>query len=244
MTTPGPRPLADRAVLVIGGSSGIGYEVARRARGAGARVTITGRDERRLAAAAERLGAGARRLDAHDEAQLESAFAGLRPVDHIVSMVGDSMAGGFLQTAPQTMQHVLRSKFLTNWAIGRHAARTLAAGGSLTYTSGTGGRPHEISATYVANLAISALVQGLAHEMAPRQRVNAVAPTFMGTGTAFWRNIPPAELGGQEAAFAASVPLRRVATTGEVAAAYLHLMTNTFITGQVLAVDGGVMLAI
>jgi len=123
----------------------------------------------------------------------------LRPVDHIVSMVGDSMAGGFLQTAPQTMQHVLRSKFLTNWAIGRHAARTLAAGGSLTYTSGTGGRPHEISATYVANLAISALVQGLAHEMAPRQRVNAVAPTFMGTGTAFWRNIPPAELGGQQA---------------------------------------------
>ena len=92
---------------------------------------------------------------------------GLRPVDHIVSMVGDSMAGGFLQTAPQTMQHVLRSKFLTNWAIGRHAARTLAAGGSLTYTSGTGGRPHEISATYVANLAISALVQGLAHEMGP-----------------------------------------------------------------------------
>src|SRR5262249_31418663 len=158
-------------------------------------------------------------------------------------MVGDSMAGGFLQTTPQTMQHVLRSKFLTNWAIGRHAARTLAAGGSLTYTSGTGGRPHEISATYVANLAISALVQGLAHEMAPRQRVNAVAPTFMGTGTAFWRHIPPAELGGQQAAFAASVPLRRVATTAEVAAAYLHLMTNTFTTGQVLAVDGGVMLA-
>jgi len=39
------------------------------------------------------------------------------------------------------------------------------------------------------------------------------------------------------------VPLRRVATTAEVAAAYLHLMTNTFTTGQVLAVDGGVMLA-
>ena len=39
------------------------------------------------------------------------------------------------------------------------------------------------------------------------------------------------------------MPLRRLATTGEVAAAYLLLMTNTSITGQVLAVDGGVMLA-
>jgi NAD(P)-dependent dehydrogenase (short-subunit alcohol dehydrogenase family) len=38
------------------------------------------------------------------------------------------------------------------------------------------------------------------------------------------------------------LPLKRVATIAEVAAAYLHLMTNTFITGQVLAVDGGVML--
>jgi NAD(P)-dependent dehydrogenase (short-subunit alcohol dehydrogenase family) len=228
---------------VIGGSSGIGYEVAGQASLAGASVTITGRDERRLAAAAARLGAGAHRLDAHDEAQLESAFDALGPVDHVVSMVGDSMAGGFLQTSPETMRHVLRSKFLANWAIGRHAARTLAEGGSLTYTAGTGGRPHEVSATYVANLAIGALVQGLAYEMAPRHRVNAVAPTFMGTATGFWRDMPPAQVADLEAGFAATLPLRRLATASEVAAAYLLLMINTSITGQVLAVDGGVMLS-
>src|SRR5215472_15324536 len=148
-------------------------------------------------------------------------------------MVGDSMAGGFLQTAPQTMQHVLRSKFLTNWAIGRHAARTLAAGGSLTYTSGTGGRPHEISATYVANLGIGALVQGLAAELAPGIRVNAIAPTFMGTATAFWRGMPPSDLAAAAAAFRARVPLKRLATAAEAAAAYIHLITNSFITGQV-----------
>jgi NAD(P)-dependent dehydrogenase (short-subunit alcohol dehydrogenase family) len=138
---------------------------------------------------------------------------------------------------------VLDSKFLANWAIGQHAARILAEDGSLTYTSGTGGRPHEVSATYVANLGIGALVQGLAVEMAPRHRVNAVAPTFMGTATAFWRDTPPDELARQQAAFAAGVPLRRTAATSEVADAYLLLMTSTFITGQVLAVDGGVMLA-
>ncbi|HEX6518475.1 MAG TPA: SDR family oxidoreductase [Streptosporangiaceae bacterium] len=230
-------------ILVIGGSSGIGYEIARQAAGAGASVTITGRDERRLAAAAKRLGAQARCLDAHDKDQLEAAFAAVRQADHVVSMAGDSMAGGFLQTTPETMRHVLHSKFLANWMIGRHAARILAPGGSLTFTSGTGGRPHEVSATYVANLGISALVQGLAVEMAPRHRVNAVAPTFMGTATAFWRDTPADELASQQAAFAATVPLRRTATASEVAAAYLMLMTSTFVTGQVLAVDGGVMLA-
>jgi hypothetical protein len=68
-------------------------------------------------------------------------------------MVGDSMAGGFLTTTPTTMRHVLDSKFWANWTIARHAAGTLNTGGSITFTAGTGGRPRQISASYVANLA-------------------------------------------------------------------------------------------
>jgi NAD(P)-dependent dehydrogenase (short-subunit alcohol dehydrogenase family) len=231
-------------VLVIGGSSGIGYEVARQAGALGARVVIAGRDQTKLSAAAERLGEAVRavRLDAHDETALERVFSELEPVDHVISMVGDSMAGGFLTTPPETMRHVWHSKFYSNWMIGRHAAGVLAEGGSLTFTSGTGGRPQEISATYVANLGITALVQGLAAELAPRGRVNAVAPTFMGAATAFWRSVSADELDSLQAGFAQSVPLGRLATVSEVASAYLQLMRNTFVTGQVLAVDGGVML--
>jgi NAD(P)-dependent dehydrogenase (short-subunit alcohol dehydrogenase family) len=115
-------------------------------------------------------------------------------------------------------------------------------GGSLTFTAGTGGRAHEISASYVANLGIGAMVEGLAAELAPRVRVNAVAPTFMGTATAFWRNVAPAELEAEEAVFGQRVPLQRLGRVEEIASAYLHLMTNGFITGQMLAVDGGVTL--
>jgi NAD(P)-dependent dehydrogenase (short-subunit alcohol dehydrogenase family) len=159
-------------------------------------------------------------------------------------MVGDSMAGGFTTTTPETMRHVLGSKFWANWTISRHAAQVLGEGSSLTFTSGTGGRPHEISATYVANLGLGALVQGLAVELAPRTRVNAVAPTFMGTATAFWKDVAAEELRRQEAAFGEHVPLRRVATVSEVAATYVHLIANSFITGQTVAVDGGVMLTV
>ena len=236
--------LEGQAVLVIGGSSGIGHEVARQAIELGAHVTIAARNPSKLAAAAQRFGGAVRMVvvDAHEEAQVESAFSDLDGFDHIVSMVGDSMSGGFLTTGQETMRHVLHSKFWSNWIIGRHAAGTIRAGGSMTFTSGTGGSPHEVSASYVANLCISALVQGLAYELAPRVRVNAVAPTFMGSSTSFWKDLPAGGLQRAQDEFAEKVPLERTATPEEVASAYIHLMGNGFITGQVLPVDGGVML--
>jgi NAD(P)-dependent dehydrogenase (short-subunit alcohol dehydrogenase family) len=233
--------LTNRTVVVIGGSSGIGAQIAQQAADRGADVVITGRDQDRLAAAAAHI--GARRaipFDAHDDDAVRTFFADLGPVDHLVSMVGDSMAGGFLTTTPATMRHVLDSKFWANWTIARHGAVSLTAGGSITFTAGTGGRPHEISASYVANLALGALVQGLAVELAPDVRANAVAPTFM--DTAFWKDMPRAELQATKERFATRVPLSRLGNVQEVAAAYLHLMTNGFITGQVLAIDGGIML--
>jgi NAD(P)-dependent dehydrogenase (short-subunit alcohol dehydrogenase family) len=138
------------------------------------------------------------------------------------------------------MRHVLHSKFWTNWMIGRLAASKLREGGSITFTAETGGRPHDVSATYVANLGVGALVQGLAVELAPHIRVNAVAPTFM--ETPFWRDLPQDQLDAVKADVEERVPLRRLGTIDEVASAYVHLMTNGFISGQVLAVDGGVLL--
>jgi len=157
-------------------------------------------------------------------------------------MIGDSMAGGFMTTPPETMRHVLHSKFWTNWLIAKHAVPRLRHGGSMTFTSGTGGLAHEISATFVANLAIGALVAGLASELAPRVRVNAVAPTFMGAHTRFWREMATAQLEAAEAGFRESVPLKWIASVEEVASTYLHVMSNGYITGQFVAVDGGVML--
>jgi NAD(P)-dependent dehydrogenase (short-subunit alcohol dehydrogenase family) len=237
--------LEGQTVLVVGGSSGIGQEVARQAAEERARLIIAGRNPAKLADAAERLNGAVQTiaLNAHDEAELESAFSDLDTLDHVVSMVGDSMAGGFLTTDLDTMRHVLHSKFWSNWIIGRNAADKLREGGSMTFTSGTGARAHEASATSVANLGVSALVQGLAYELAPRLRVNAVAPTFMGTATSFWRDLPENELEQAQARFAELVPLKRLGTPKQVASTYLHLITNDFITGQVVPVDGGVMLS-
>ena len=237
--------LVGQTILVIGGSSGIGQEIARQASEEGARLILAGRNPAKLAAAAEGLSPAVQSvvLDAHDEVAMEAAFSTLEALDHVVSMVGDSMSGGFLTTEPETMRHVLHSKFWSNWIIGRSAAGRIRDRGSMTFTSGTGGRAHEASATFVANLGISALVQGLAYELAPRLRVNAVAPTFMGTATSFWRDLPENKVEQAQARFAELVPLKRLGTSKQVASTYLHLITNDFITGQVVPVDGGVMLS-
>jgi NAD(P)-dependent dehydrogenase (short-subunit alcohol dehydrogenase family) len=234
------RRLNGHTVAVIGGSSGIGFETARLAGALGAEVIITGRHETKLRDAAQRLAARSAALDAHDEGQLAAFLEQLDGVDHLVSTIGDSMSGGFMTTTAKTMQHILMSKFLTNWIIARDAAPRLNRPGTITLTAGTGGRPHDISATYVANLGIGALVQGLAVELAPGIRVNAVAPTFM--NTPFWKHMTRTEFDTAAAQFANETPLRRLGTVTEVASTFIHLITNGFITGQVIAVDGGVML--
>ncbi len=237
--------LTDKRILIIGGSSGIGLRVAELAAAEGAGLVITGRDAARLGSAKNRLdksGADVRAvaLDAHDHTALAAFFQQSGPFDHGVSMVGDVMGGGFMAADMATIRHVMESKFFTNVLIGKLAAEKINAGGSLIFTSGTGGRAQNACASYVGNLAIQALVEGLAAELAPKVRINTVAPTW--TVTPFWRDVPREQLQETRGYFENAIPLKRTATLDEIASAYIFLMKNSFITGQKVAVDGGIML--
>ena len=237
--------LADHTVVIIGGSSGIGLRVAERAAQQGARLVIAGRNPERLLAANGRLkslGASveSHQIDAHNHAALAAWFDTLPHFHHLVSMVGDVMGGGFLQADMAEIRRVMESKFFTNVRIGQLAAGKLQQGGSLLFTSGTGGRAQHACASYVGNLGINALVQGLAAELAPKARVNAVSPTW--TLTPFWRDMPLAQVEQIKARFEQDIPLQRLAGIDELASAYLFLLQNDFITGQHIAVDGGIML--
>jgi NAD(P)-dependent dehydrogenase (short-subunit alcohol dehydrogenase family) len=234
--------LDGKVVVIIGGSSGIGLEVGVQARAQGAKLVLVGRTADKVKHAAAQVGAGTVALtaDAHDHETLEDLFTRLPPFDHLVSLVGDTMAGGYLDAPLEVMRHVVESKFWTNLLIGRLAAARIRDGGSLVFTSGTGARAHEASASYMANSALSCMVEGMASELAPRVRVNVVAPTFM--DTALWRDRDHDYVQRRKEGFAAVAALKRLGTPEETAHAYVFLMTNTFTTGQTIKVDGGVML--
>jgi NAD(P)-dependent dehydrogenase (short-subunit alcohol dehydrogenase family) len=110
----------------------------------------------------------------------------------------------------------------------------------MTFTSGSGVRAQDAAASYVANGALAAMAQGLGSELGPRVRVNVVAPAFM--DTALWRAKPREDIDARIRAYSQVNPLGRLGTPEEVASAYIFLMTNTYMTGQVLQIDGGMML--
>ncbi len=234
------QTLQNKRILVLGGTSGFGEEVARQALQQDAQVMIVGRDPERFQQALGRLMAVGRvagqSFDVRDEAALATYLSQVGPIDHVVSMVGGALSGGFLDTPLSEIRAAVEAKFFTNVMIAQQAVKHLAPGGSLIFTAGAGGHPQDASGAIVGNQAIGTLVQGLALEMAP-QRANAVAPTWTPTG--LWRDLPTQQLQQNETATAQQIPLHRVATVAEVASAYLYLMQNNYVTGQVLTVDGG-----
>jgi NAD(P)-dependent dehydrogenase (short-subunit alcohol dehydrogenase family) len=123
----------------------------------------------------------------------------------------------------------------------KHAARTIATGGSITLTDGTiAHRPRKGAALSTAMAgAIEHLTRGLAVDLAP-VRVNAVCPALVLTEV--WDSIPEEVRAQRLRRMTEHQPLPRPGSPAEVAQAYLYLMKGGYTTGQVLKVDGGATL--
>ena len=228
-------------VVVFGGSSGIGEAVAHAFATAGDRVTIIGRDPRKLAAARERLpdGVTARPVDATDRRAVEALFAELGPFDHLVLSISGGKGGGpFRQLALDDLRSGIEHKLLAQLSVAQAALVTIAASGSITFVSSASGRMAIANTAGLAaiNAGLEAAVRTLALELAPL-RVNAVSPGII--DTPWWDAAPAALKTGAFAQAADSLPVRRVGRPEDVAAAIAMVATNGFMTGTVIAVDGG-----
>lgn len=235
-------PLEGHHVAVIGGSSGIGLAVARTAAARGARVTVTGRDPDRLAAAVAAIGASARgeAFDGTAPEEVAAFFGGCGTIDHLVSCIGFSEPGTLLGHAEDRARRVIEHKFWAQLRIVRLALPAMARDGSITLTGGTAadraGVPHPAAFSIIGNTALGALVQGLAAEIAP-VRINVVEPTV--TDTPLIDVMPPERKAAYFAQFAATSPVGRVPRPDEVALSYIHAMESGLVNGDRLRPDGG-----
>lgn len=231
--------LEGERVVVVGGSSGIGLETARLALAAGASVTIAGRSEDRLRRAAADLGGAVRSVvaDVTDDGSVKALFDGETRVDHVFLPAGEIKPGGgdVLGADLSALRSILESRLLGVVHVVRRA-RPKMAGGSITLMSGLyANRPAPGAALGAAAVAaIDGMTRALALDLAPI-RVNAVAPGLI--DTPLWDSFGPQR--DAILAQATALPVGRIGRPDEVAAAVLLLMSNGFVTGTVLAIDGG-----
>lgn len=229
--------LNNKEILIVGGTSGFGKQVALDAQKLGAHVTVIGHNVERTKKFMNETAINGISLNAQNESDLNSFFEN-KNFDHIISTLGGAMGGGFLDSPLNLIRETIEDKFFANLQLARIAAKYLNKAGSIILTSGSGGHPYDASGAIVGNQAINTLVAGLGVELAPERRANAVSPTWTPTG--LWRDMSKNDIKNQENNFSKGVPLKRVSTVEEVASAYIYLMQNDFVTGQVLRVDGGV----
>lgn len=241
--------VAGRAVVVTGGTRGIGAGIARAFLEAGARVLVCGRtppagDKGVLAAG--RHGARFCQADVRDPEQaarlIATAASELGQIDVLVCNAGGSPEAQAATASPRFHQKIIELNLLAPLHCAQAANAVMQEqrdGGSIVMVGSVSGtRPSPGTAAYgAAKAGLHHLVTSLAIEWAPRVRLNSVVPGFVATGeqTGHYGDTATA------AAVARTVPLQRMATPADVAAACLFLASPaaSYISGASLLVHGG-----
>ena len=234
----------NKRVVIVGGSSGIGFAVAEEAASQGAEVVIVSSKAERVQEAIQSIGGDAQghAVDVSDEKAIESFFTNLGGFDHLVFTAGDSLQ--LDQLAKTDLKQARRAFELRYWsalATVKYGSPQIRKGGSIVLTTGVAGRrPHSgwVIAASVCGT-IEALTRALAIELAPI-RVNAVCPGVVRTN--LWQNMSSEEREQLFESVGKRLPVGRVGEAHDIAKAYLFLMQEGFGTGQTVVVDGGTVL--
>lgn len=235
-----PTNLQGRTVVIFGGTSGIGLAAAIQAKAQGAHVIVIGSDASRAEQAARNNGLDAwRAADVTDSPAIYAALEDIPTVDHLVLLAGTYVVGKVLDTEIAYLRQAFEERMWASVHAIRALGTRLAKVGSITFISGMlADRPnaHGSAVLAAASAAMEALARGLALELAPT-RVNTLSPGPIDTP------IFSKAMGEGRDAFVAeleqSLPLHRLGSAKEAGAAVVFLMTNGFMNGATLNLDGG-----
>ena len=232
------------AVLILGAAGGIGGALARRLAAQGTMLLLASRDAARLEALSVETGGTPIVLDATRPAEVEAAAAKAVEthgrLDGLANCVGSILLKHAHLTSEEEWDAVVATNLRSAYAAVRAAARAMTAGGSVVLVSSAAARlglaNHEAIAA--AKAGVIGLTLSAAATYAPKGlRVNSVAPGLV-------RTPMTARITGSETALKASTALHALGRVGEpedVASAIAWLLdpAQSWVTGQVIGVDGG-----
>ena len=249
--------LTGRVALLSGAGRGIGAASALALAEAGADIAVLARSADQIEAVAERARAMGRRAiavptDANDASAVEAAVARtvaeLGRLDTVVSVVGGSMPQPFMNTSDKDLRNAFENNVVNGLRLVRACVPHLVAAGggragasSVVMVSSAIG--HVVGRGYVAygsaKASLDHAVRLMAADLNPKIRINAVAPGAILTEALEVVAANPTLKKTIEDA----TPLHRLGEPDDIAAAVLYLASDasSYVTGQVLAVDGGVV---
>lgn len=240
------RGLRDKRVLITGGASGIGAATAARFVEEGSRVVILDRDAPACRKLEQELPGlvGSFRADVSEPRQVQHAFGnaivGLGGLDVVINNAGISIRHKFLDITPEEWNSVLAVNLSGVFYVAQAAARHMMdrdGGVILNMASTNGIVGHPFYADYNATKAgVIELTKSMALELAPKVRVNAVAPGYVLTP------MQRAEYTDEMLeAVNQKIPLRRHADPAEIAGLFAYLASDdaSYLTGNVYVSDGG-----
>lgn len=218
--------LNGKRILVIGGARGIGAEIVRRTRLAGADPV-----------GAARSGAEVR-IDVTDESTIARAAESLGAFDHVISTASAHHDVPVPELEQDKIQAAFAAKVVGPLLLAKHFAPRMPANGSLLFFSGVvGWRPKPGTVVKgTANAALASLVTHLAVELAPL-RVNAIAPGITDSGA--WDQLPDERRRTLYDSAAATSLAGRVGTLEDVTDTVLWVLRAGWVTGETIHVDGG-----
>jgi NAD(P)-dependent dehydrogenase (short-subunit alcohol dehydrogenase family) len=231
--------LKDQTVLVIGRGSGLARAIVLAARDEGAQVIAAGRDQEALSAAyVGEPGVSTEIVDLNDETSIAGLGERLGTIDHVVSTASARARGRLADLDRDAVLVSFDTKVIGPLMLAKHLAPRMGKSGSFVIFSGVAAAKIAVGTMAVAitNAAADTLARSLALELAPI-RVNAISPGVIDTGA--WDAFGEQGKADYFADISSRNPARRIGTIEDIAQGVLFALTNTFLTGQTLHIDGG-----
>ncbi|MYM19296.1 glucose 1-dehydrogenase [Brevibacterium sp. 5221] len=240
-----------KVAIITGASRGIGLGIAERLVAEGARVAITARGEEALAAAVEQLGGSARALGiagkaddpAHRDAAIAQTVDAFGPIDFLVNNTGiNPVYGPMIELEDRSARKIFEVNALAPllWAQAVWSASMAERGGAIVNLASVAAlrQPDGIGFYGSSKAMLIHITQQLAYELGPTVRVNGVAPAVV--KTKFAEKLYEA---GEEKV-AQGYPLKRLGVPADIAGPVAFLLSEdaSWVTGQILTLDGGVTL--
>lgn len=257
--------LANQRVLILGGTSGLGYAVAEAALESGAHITISSSSQTKLDKTVARLKeafpaqSAAQTITTHVtnladidnlETNLESLFqaatnAGTLKLNHVLSTAGDNLQiAPITQITPETITKALGVRFIAPTLIAKLIPKYLEQSVSSSFTLTGGSIAHKPSPGWsvigAVSSALEGLTRGLALELKP-VRVNLVHPGTVSTEL-FSSIVPADQFEAVMEQFRGKTTTGTVGEPEDLAESYLYLMKDRYSTGQIVHPNGGSLL--